>query len=117
MNHVTFESVKRPGVHVIGDATTGLPVPKSGNIANATGKICATAVVHLLNGKEPPVLAPGNTCYSWVSDREAIAVVNAYRIDNGKVVQIEQKLTPRAAVSVAQNSIAWRTSIWNDVLG
>ena len=117
VNHVTFESVKRPGIHVIGDATTGLPVPKSGNIANATGKICASAVVHLLNGKEPPVLAPGNTCYSWVSDREAIAVVNAYRIDNGKVVQIEQKLTPRAAVSVAQNSIAWRTSIWNDVLG
>ena len=117
MNHVTFESAKRPGVHVIGDATTGLPVPKSGNIANAMGKICATAVVHLLNGKEPPVLAPGNTCYSWVSDREAIAVVNAYRIDNGKVVQIEQKLTPRAAVSVAQNSIAWRTSIWSDVLG
>ena len=31
------------GVHVIGDATIGLPVPKSGNIANATGKICATA--------------------------------------------------------------------------
>ena len=117
VNHVTYESAKRPGIHVIGDATTGLPAPKSGNMANATGKICATAVVHLLNGKEPPVLAPGNTCYSWVSDREAIAVVNAYRIDNGKVVQIEQKLTPRAAVSVAQNSIAWRTSIWNDILG
>jgi sulfide dehydrogenase [flavocytochrome c] flavoprotein subunit len=117
VNHVTYESAKQPGVHVIGDATTGLPVPKSGNIANAMGKICATAIVHLLNGKEPPVLAPGNTCYSWTNDREAIAVVNAYRIDNGKVVQIEQKLTPRPAVSVAQNSIAWRTSIWNDVLG
>jgi NADPH-dependent 2,4-dienoyl-CoA reductase/sulfur reductase-like enzyme len=117
VNHVTYESAKQPGVHVVGDATTGLPVPKSGNIANAMGKICATAVVHLLNGKEPPALAPGNTCYSWVSDREAIAVVNAYRIDGGKVVQIEQKLTPRAAVSVAQNSIAWRTSIWNDILG
>jgi NADPH-dependent 2,4-dienoyl-CoA reductase/sulfur reductase-like enzyme len=117
VNHVTYESAKQPGVHVIGDATTGLPVPKSGNIANAMGKICATAVVHLLNGKEPPVLAPGNTCYSWTSDREAIAVVNAYRIDQGKVVQIEQKLTPRPAVSVAQNSLAWRTSIWNDVLG
>jgi NADPH-dependent 2,4-dienoyl-CoA reductase/sulfur reductase-like enzyme len=117
VNHVTYESVKRPGVHVIGDATTGLPVPKSGNIANSMGKICATAIVHQLNGKEPPVLAPGNTCYSWTNNREAIAVVNAYRIDNGKVVQIEQKLTPRPAVSVAQNSIAWRTSIWNDVLG
>ena len=117
VNHVTFESVKQPGIHVLGDATTGLPVPKSGNVANATGKICATAIVHLLNGKEPPVLAPGNTCYSWVSDREAIAVVNAYRIDAGKVVQIEQKLTPRPSVAVAQTSLAWRTSIWNDILG
>ncbi len=117
VNHVTYESAKQPGVHVIGDATTGMPVPKSGNIANSMGKICATAVVHLLSGKEPPVLAPGNTCYSWTSDREAIAVVNAYRIDQGKVVQIEQKLTPRPSVSVAQNSIGWRTSIWNDVLG
>ena len=50
VNHVTFESVKHPGVHVIGDATIGLPVPKSGNIANAMGKICATAIVHRLNG-------------------------------------------------------------------
>ena len=94
VSHVTYESVKARGVHVIGDATTGLPVPKSGNVANAMGKICASAVVHLLNGREPPPMAPGNTCYSWVSDREAIAVVNAYKIDNGKVVQIEQKLTP-----------------------
>jgi NADPH-dependent 2,4-dienoyl-CoA reductase/sulfur reductase-like enzyme len=117
VNHVTYESVRHPAIHVIGDATTGFPVPKSANIANAMGKICATAVVHLLNGKEPPVLAPGNTCYSWVSDAEAIAVVNAYKIENGKVVQIEQKLTPRASAAVARNSIGWRASIWADVLG
>ena len=80
-------------------------------------KICASAVVQLLSGKPAQPVPPGNTCYSWVSDREAIAVVNSYKIENGKVVQIEQKLTPRASVSVAQNSMAWRTSIWNDVLG
>jgi NADPH-dependent 2,4-dienoyl-CoA reductase/sulfur reductase-like enzyme len=117
VDHVTYESVKQKNIHVIGDATIGLPVPKSGNVANAMGKICATAVVSLLNGKEPPVIAPGNTCYSWVNDKEAIAVVNSYRIDKGKVVQIEQKLTPGKSVAVAQNSLAWRASIWNDVLG
>jgi NADPH-dependent 2,4-dienoyl-CoA reductase/sulfur reductase-like enzyme len=117
VNHVTYESVKQKNIHVVGDATIGLPVPKSGNIANAMGKICATAIVHLLNGKEPPVIAPGNTCYSWVNDKEAIAVVNAYKIENGKVVQIEQKLTPGKSVAVAQNSLAWRASIWNDMLG
>ena len=117
VDHVTYESVKQKNIHVVGDATIGLPVPKSGNIANAMGKICATAVASLLNGKAPPVIAPGNTCYSWVNDKEAIAVVNAYKIENGKVVQIEQKLTPGKSVAVAQNSLAWRASIWNDVLG
>src|SRR5207302_6895385 len=60
VNHVTYESVKHKDVHVIGDSTIGLPVPKSGNIANAMGKISALAVVRLLNGKEPQALAPGN---------------------------------------------------------
>jgi sulfide dehydrogenase [flavocytochrome c] flavoprotein chain len=117
VDHVTYESVKQKAIHVIGDATIGLPVPKSGNVANAMGKICALAVAHLLNGKEPAQIAPGNTCYSWVSDTEAIAVVNTYKIENGKVVQIEQKLTPGKSAAVAQNSLSWRTSIWNDVLG
>jgi sulfide dehydrogenase [flavocytochrome c] flavoprotein subunit len=117
VDHVTYESVKQKNIHVVGDATIGLPVPKSGNVANAMGKICAMAVANLLNGKEPSQIAPGNTCYSWVNDKEAIAVVNAYKIENGKVVQIEQKLTPGKSVAVAQNSLSWRASIWNDVLG
>jgi sulfide dehydrogenase [flavocytochrome c] flavoprotein subunit len=116
VDHVTYESVKQKGIHVIGDATIGLPVPKSGNVANAMGKICATAIVQLLNGKPVLAIPPGNTCYSWVSDREAIAVVNSYRIDNGKVVQIEQKLTPAQSVSVAQRAVGWAQSIWNDML-
>jgi NADPH-dependent 2,4-dienoyl-CoA reductase/sulfur reductase-like enzyme len=116
VNHVTYESVKHPNVHVIGDSTIGLPVPKSGNIANAMGKISALAVVSLLNGKEPQALAPGNTCYSWVNDREAIAVVNAYKIDGGKVVQIEQKLTPGQSAQWGQHALGWAASIWNDML-
>jgi sulfide dehydrogenase [flavocytochrome c] flavoprotein chain len=116
VNHVTYESVKQPGVHVIGDATIGLPVPKSGNVANAMGKITAASVVSLIRGRQPAALAPGNTCYSWVSDRDAIAVVNAYRIDNGKVVQIEQKLTPGPSPLVAQRAVGWAQSIWADVL-
>jgi len=116
VNHVTYESVKQPGIHVIGDATIGLPVPKSGNVANAMGKITAASVVSLIRGKPPTALAPGNTCYSWVSDREAIAVVNAYKIDNGKVVQIEQKLTPAQSPLVAQRAVGWAQSIWADIL-
>jgi NADPH-dependent 2,4-dienoyl-CoA reductase/sulfur reductase-like enzyme len=116
VDHVTYESLKAKNVHVIGDATIGLPVPKSGTIANAMGKIAATAVVSLLNGRAVPPMAPVNTCYSWVSDREVVAVVNAYRIDNGKVVQIEQKLTPGQSSLYADHAVAWATSIWSDIL-
>ena len=117
VDHVTYESVKHRNAHVIGDATTGLPVPKSGTIANAMGTICANAVVSLMSGRPAPAVPPVNTCYSWVSDREAIAVVNAYKIDNGKVVQIEQKLTPGHSTLYAQHAEGWARSIWTDILG
>jgi NADPH-dependent 2,4-dienoyl-CoA reductase/sulfur reductase-like enzyme len=117
VNHLTYESVKHKNIHVIGDSTIGLPVPKSGNVANAMGKICAVAVVSLLNNKPVPPMAPGNTCYSFVSDREAIAVVNSYKIEGGKVVQIEQKLTPGQSEIWAQNAVGWANSIWHDMLG
>ena len=117
VDHVTYESVKHRNVHVIGDSTTGMPVPKSGTIANAMGKICASSIVHLLNGRPAPPIPPLNTCYSWVSDKEAMAVVNAYKIENGKVVQIEQKLTPGHSALYAQHAEGWAKSIWADVLG
>ena len=116
VNHLTYESVKQKGIHVIGDSTIGLPVPKSGNVANNMGKIAAIAIVNQLNGKEVPPMAPGNTCYSWVNDREAIAVVNAYKIENGKVVQIEQKLTPGQSEAWGAHAVGWARSIWNDML-
>jgi NADPH-dependent 2,4-dienoyl-CoA reductase/sulfur reductase-like enzyme len=116
VDHVTYESLKAKNVHVIGDATIGLPVPKSGTIANAQGKIAAAAVVSLLNNKPVMQMPPLNTCYSWISDREVVAVVNAYRIDNGKVVQIEQKLTPGPSTVWADHAVAWATNIWSDIL-
>ena len=117
VDHVTYESVKHRDVHVVGDSTTGLPVPKSGTMANAMGKICANAIVHLLSGRPAPAVPPLNTCYSWVNDLEAMAVVNAYRIHNGKVVQVEQKLTPGHSTLYAQHAESWARSMWTDILG
>jgi NADPH-dependent 2,4-dienoyl-CoA reductase/sulfur reductase-like enzyme len=116
VDHVTYESVKAKHVHVVGDATIGIPAPKSGTVANSMGKIAAIAVVQLLNDRPVPPMPPINTCYSWVSNSEAMAVINAYRIENGKVVQIEQKLTPGQSTLYAQHANAWATSIWADIL-
>jgi sulfide dehydrogenase [flavocytochrome c] flavoprotein chain len=117
VDHITYESVKAKNVHIIGDSTIGIPVPKSGTVANAMGKICANAVVSLVNGRHVIPMAPINVCYSWVNDREAMAVINAYRLENSKVVQIEQKLTPGQSVAVGENALSWAQSIWGDVLG
>jgi NADPH-dependent 2,4-dienoyl-CoA reductase/sulfur reductase-like enzyme len=116
VDHITYESAKAKNIHVIGDSTTGIPVPKSGTVANAMGKIAANAVVSLINGRPVAPMPPLNVCYSWVNDREAMAVINAYRIENNKVVQIEQKLTPGQSVAFGQNALSWAQSIWADVL-
>ena len=117
VDHVTYESVKHKAIHVVGDSTIGIPAPKSGTVANAMGKICANVVVHLIGGKQPPAMPPVNVCYSWVSDKEAMAVINSFKIEGGKVVQIEQKLTPGQSQAIGQNALGWARSIWNDVLG
>src|SRR5262245_47887863 len=116
VDHITYESVKAKNIHIIGDSTIGIPAPKSGTVANAMGKIAANAVVSLLNDRPVAPMPPINTCYSWVNDREAIAVINSFRIENNKVVQIEQKLTPGQSVAIGQNALSWADSIWADVL-
>jgi sulfide dehydrogenase [flavocytochrome c] flavoprotein chain len=120
VNHVTYESVKHSNIHVIGDSVGGgalaIPTPKSGSVANAMGKICAIVIVQLLEDKPVPELPPGNVCYSWVNDLEAIAVVNAYKIENGKVVPLEQVLTPAPSTSVGRRALGWAQSIWSDML-
>src|SRR5438105_855991 len=80
---ITYESKAAPGVHVLGDSLQIAPLmPKSATMANGHGKVCAAAVVALLNGQGPnpsPTLI--NTCYSMVSDKLAIHVLSVHRYD------------------------------------
>lgn len=46
---LSFESTAASRIHVIGDAQ-GTGLPKAGHIANSEAKVCADAVVRLLNG-------------------------------------------------------------------
>ncbi|MGB5567721.1 MAG: FCSD flavin-binding domain-containing protein [Sedimenticolaceae bacterium] len=92
----TFESTMQKGVHVIGDAAiSGLP--KSGYSANSEGKVCAAAVVDLLNGREPGDPSLVNTCYSIVGPNDAISVAMVYALKEGKLDKVEGAggLTPK----------------------
>lgn len=77
----TFESLKAPSVHVIGDACIAAPMPKSGFSANAQAKQCATSIAAFFSGRRPESSSLINTCYSFLDPRYAISVSAVYRFD------------------------------------
>ena len=119
---LTFESRAAKGVHVLGDSLLpGPAMPKSATMANGHGKVCAAAVVALLND-EPPNPSPTlvNTCYSMVSDKMAIHVASVHKYD---VKDRTFKAVPGAGgVSSAMNeaegayTMNWARNIWADTL-
>jgi sulfite dehydrogenase len=119
----TMESTAVKGVHVLGDATLSAPgMPKSGSMANQQAKICASAVVALINGQQPnPDPKIVNTCYSFVSDSEVVHVASVHQWDAGQKTLIPVK--GAGGVSAARNELegkygwAWAQNIWQDALG
>jgi NADPH-dependent 2,4-dienoyl-CoA reductase/sulfur reductase-like enzyme len=123
VNFQTFESTKIPGVHVIGDATASAPLmPKSGFMANNHGKVAADAIIALMTGQpvnDTPIIT--NTCYSFVSDREAmhVASVHKWNAEQKTMVPVQGA----GGLSTARSKLegdyaqAWAANIWNDILG
>ena len=122
VDFLTFESKAAKNIHVLGDSIQiAAAMPKSGHMANQHGKTCAAAVVALLTGKEPnkmPVY--NNTCYSFVSDEDAIHVASVHRYDAEKKTMLP--VAGSGGVSVAANelegriALAWAQNIWADTL-
>ena len=119
---LTYESKAARGVHVLGDSLQIAPLmPKSATMANNQGKVCAAAVVALLNGEAPnpsPTLI--NTCYSAVSNKLAIHVASVHKYDEKDRTM---KTVPGAGgVSSAMNepemgyNMNWAANIWADTL-
>ena len=118
----TYESTAVPGIHVLGDATSASPMPKSAHSANNQAKIAASAIIAGLRGN-PPTAVPvsANTCYSFVSPSEAVHVAAVYRYDPGKktIVTADGTLGVSAARNTAEAlfALSWAENIWRDVLG
>ncbi|MBI1778414.1 MAG: FAD-dependent oxidoreductase [Proteobacteria bacterium] len=86
---VSFASSLQPNIHVIGDASIAGAMPKSAFSANAQAKVCAAAVVNLMDGATPPEPRLINTCYSLVAPDYGITVAGVYRPANGILADIE----------------------------
>jgi NADPH-dependent 2,4-dienoyl-CoA reductase/sulfur reductase-like enzyme len=123
VDFLTFESLKVPGIHVLGDAIQTAPLmPKSGHMANQQAKVAAAAVLSLLAGRPvnpAPVL--NNACYSYVNDREAahIASVHQYDAAQKTFVAVPESGGVSAAKSALEGDygFAWAHAIWADMLG
>ena len=118
----TMESKAVKGVHVLGDATlSAAGMPKSGHMANSQAKICAAAIVEVLNGREPnPSPVMNNACYSFLSDKEVIHVASVHQYDAGQNTIIPVK--GAGGVSAARSELegqygwSWARNIWADML-
>jgi sulfide dehydrogenase [flavocytochrome c] flavoprotein subunit len=122
----TFESSLKAGVHVIGDASIAAPMPKSGYSANSQGKVCAAAVVALLNGQEAPEPAYVNTCYSILAPNDGISVAAVYRYADGKIAGVKgaggltppyDKTTDAMRAREVQYAYSWYKNIVHDSFG
>jgi sulfide dehydrogenase [flavocytochrome c] flavoprotein subunit len=117
----TMESKVVKGVHVLGDATLSGPgMPKSGSMANNHAKIAAAAIVEMLNGRSPAPVKIINTCYSFVSQKEAIRVSSVHEWDatQGTLIAVKGSGGVSAARSEAEATFAWHwaKTIWADSL-
>ena len=119
----TFESKLQPGVHVIGDATIAGAMPKSGYAANSQGKVCAAAVVALLNEGEVGVPSYVNTCYSIAGPEWGISVAAVYKLGaDGVITSVPNSggLTPMDASEEmhkreVEYAYSWYKNIVHDI--
>lgn len=120
IDYRSFESKVVPKVHVLGDSTL-TNFPKSGSVANNTGKMCAAALVEIFNGRQPdPVPVVTNTCYSATSDHTAMHVATVFRYDPTTNTMVAQK---GGGVSKEESELefaymqSWAHNVWADTLG
>ena len=122
VHFLTFESVKVPGIHVLGDAIQVAPLmPKSGHMANQHGKVAAAAALAAL-AEQPvnpsPVL--NNVCYSFINDREAAHIVSVHRYDAKQQtftsVPEARGVSEEKSVLDGDYGVAWARAVWQDML-
>lgn len=123
VDFLTFESTQAKNIHVLGDAIAVAPLmPKSAHMANQHAKVCAAAVIDLLNGRAPyaqPMLT--NTCYSYVTDHDVIHVasVHAYNADRKTLLVVPGSggVSSNASALEGEYALNWARNIWADTLG
>ena len=120
---LTCESIKVPGVHVLGDATLSAALmPKSASMANQHAKVCAGAVIALIKGQpvnpQPMMM---NTCYSFVDAKNVIHVASVHQYSAADKTMVAVKgaggLSDKPSELEGTYAWGWARNIWADSLG
>ncbi len=110
-----------PGIHIIGDAASVAPMPKSGNAANSQAKVCAYNAVQLMNGKEPMNPTTVNVCYSYITPDQAVSISSIYRvgadgkITDNKTTKTTADIDPYICKLEATYGTGWMTAIMQEM--
>ena len=122
VDFLSFESVKVPKVHVLGDAIQIAPgMPKSGHMANQHAKVAAAAILNAFAGQSPnPTPAINNTCYSFITDKDVVHVCSVHQYDAAKktllTVPGSGGVSPAMSAMEGEFAFAWAKNIWADTL-
>jgi len=122
VDFLSFESIKVPKIHVLGDAIQIAPLmPKSGHMANQHAKVAAAAILNAFAGQPPnPSPVINNTCYSFITDRDVVHVDSVHQYDREKktfaTVPGSGGLSPAPTALEGEYAFAWAKNIWADAL-
>jgi NADPH-dependent 2,4-dienoyl-CoA reductase/sulfur reductase-like enzyme len=122
VDFLSFESIKVPKIHVLGDSIQVAPgMPKSGHMANQQAKVAAAAILNEFAGLAPnsaPMV--NNTCYSFITDNEAVHVASVHRYDSARktftTVHDSGGLSSAASALEGEYAFGWAKNIWADSL-
>ncbi len=120
VDYTTYESTEVPHVHILGDSILS-NLSKAGALANNSGKLCASALIEIFNGRTPdPAPVVTSTCYSASTDREAFHVATVFRYDPvNKSMEVQHGSGVSEAASSREFAYmrGWARNIWADTLG
>jgi len=122
VDFLSFESVKVPKIHVLGDSIQIAPgMPKSGHMANQHAKVAAAAILNALAGSPPnPTPAINNTCYSFITDKDVVHVCSVHQYDKEKKTLVTVPgsggVSPAMSAMEGEFAFAWAKNIWADTL-
>ncbi len=122
VDFLSFESIKVPNIHVLGDSIQIAPLmPKSGHMANQQAKVAAAAVLAALAGTPVnPTPVVNNTCYSFITDRDAVHVASVHQYDRAQKTFLPVPgaggLSAAMSAQEGEYAFAWAKNIWSDAL-